>query len=468
VLVNGQILVRGKKTYGRHGHKSSGVTVMLFILLALRSIVPDTARKCAVAVPVAPLRYWATLLLAGCLYCSSAGAADYASGKGSALQPAPGTPLPGSTGAAPPAALAPPPAEPAVPAATGPLPEPALPALPAMIAPEPALPARVPSAPAGSAAPVNTFQHKVLAMFGRTADQTHDLLERGILQQVVRFDDFFGKANNQQELHTSYLLRWRNSLRLEPGGGFTFGTTLRANVELSRISERLLLTVSGDDKSDSFAPSLPEDPGNPGFDRTSRPARIVNTELRYQLIRSPDTDLFLGSGVELILPPQVFARARFQRYQRISELSLIRFAETLFAKTPYGVGETTELSLERSLNPKTLLRLSNSGTVSEEIKALEWGSELSLLHELSTRSAVTLTGGIYGNTGFDDWVNNYRVLLRYRRNFLRPWLFYELEPQVAWPRNSDGSYSRTYAVTLRLEVGFQGAENKAGGAAATR
>jgi hypothetical protein len=307
-----------------------------------------------------------------------------------------------------------------------------------------------------SAAPANTFQHKVLAMFGRTADQTHDLLERGILQQVVRFDDFFGKANNRQELHTSYLLRWRNSLRLEPGGGFTFGTTLRANVDLSKISERLLLTVSGDEKSDSFAPSLPEDPGNPGFDRTSRPARIVNTELRYQLIRSTDTDLFLGSGVELILPPQVFARARFQHYLRISDLSLIRFAETLFAKTPYGVGETTELSLERSLNPKTLLRLSNSGTVSEEIKALEWGSELSLLHEFSTRSAVTLTGGIYGNTGFDDWVNNYRVLLRYRRNFLRPWLFYELEPQVAWPRNTDGGYSRTYAVTLRLEVGFQG------------
>jgi hypothetical protein len=298
----------------------------------------------------------------------------------------------------------------------------------------------------------------VISLFGQTADHTHDLLERGILQQVVRFDDFFGKANNQKELHTSYLLRWRNSLRLQSGGGFNLGTALRANVELSRISERLLLTISGDDKSDLFAPSLPEDPGNPGFDRTSRTARIVNTELRYQLMRSEDTDFFLGSGVELALPPQLFARTRFQRYQRINELSLVRFAETLFVKTPYGVGETTELSFEHSLNRKTLLRLANTGTVSQEIKALEWGSELSMLHELSTRSAVTVTGGIYGNTGFEDWVNNYRVLLRYRRNFLRPWLFYELEPQVTWPRNLVGSYSRTFAVTLRVEVGFQGAE----------
>jgi len=455
------------------------VTVMLFLQLILSWIVANTAKKCAVALPISHLHFGATLLLAGCLCCSPAEAADQVADEGSALQPRAEDRSPGprraalpvalarlSAKPAPPAQLVPPP-ESAPPSATAPLREPVLPPLPATIAPEPALPARLPSAPAGSAAPV-TFQQKMMAMFGRTADQTHDLLERGILHQVVSFDDFFGKANNQKELHTSYLLRWRNSLRLQSGGGFNFGTTLRANVELSRISERLLLTVSGDDKSDSFAPSLPEDPGNPGFDRTSRPARIVNTELRYQLIRSQDTDLFLGSGVELILPPQVFARARFQRYERISELSLVRFAETLFAKTPYGIGETTELSFERSLNPKTLLRLSNSATVSEEIKALEWGSELSLLHELSTRSAVTVTGGIYGNTGFDDWVNNYRVLLRYRRNFLRPWLFYELEPQIAWPRNSDGSYSQTYAVTLRLEVGFQGEENKTGGAVAPR
>ena len=420
--------------------------------------------------PISPLCYLVTLVLAGSLCCSPAGAAERAADTVGARQPVPGNGAPGPASATAPAATASPTLEPALPAAPAPSPPepglPPLPALPVLSPPEPALPDPPSSAPGGGDAAEDSFRHKMLSFFGKTADQTHNLLERGILRQVVHFDDFFGKANNEQELHTSYLLRWRNSLSLQTGGGVALGTTLRANVELSKISERLQLTVSGDDKSDSFAPSLPEDPGNPGFDRTFRSARIVNTELRYQLIRTQATDFFLGSGVELILPPQVFARARFQRYQRIDELSLVRIAETLFAKTPYGVGETTELSFEHSLSPETLLRLANSGTVSQEIKALEWGSELSLLHEFSTSSAVTLTGGIYGNTGFDDWVNNHRVLLRYRRNFLRPWLFYELEPQVTWPRNPDGSYSRTYAVTLRLEVGFQGAENKPGGSAA--
>jgi len=319
----------------------------------------------------------------------------------------------------------------------------------------------LPAFPSSGPAAATSLKSKMTGALARTADQTHDYLERGILQQVVGLDDFFGKANSQQALHTAYLLRWRNSLRLQQGGGLNFGSTLRANVELSRINERLQLSISGEDKPDPFAPSLPEDPGSPGFDRTFRTARFVNTELRYQLIRSPGTDFFLGAGVNLVLPPDVFARARYQRTQQVSDLFLVRFAETFFVKTPDGVGETTEFSLERSLDPKTVLRLANSATLSQEIGALEWGSELSLLHELSTRSAVTLTGGVYGNTSFDDWVSNYRILLRYRRNFLRSWLFYELEPQVAWPRSADGSFPVNYAFTLRLEVVFQGAEQHA-------
>ena len=350
------------------------------------------------------------------------------------------------------------PQPPVVPPASGSVPPaPAAAELPGATAspPAPSMPGATPSTPpAPPAVPDTTFA----GALGKTADHTHDLLERGFLQQVINLDDFFGKTNSPKEVYSSYLLRWRNSLRLQQGGGVNLGSTLRANVDLSKINERLQLSISGEDKPDQFAPSLPEDPGSPGFDRTFNSARIVNTELRYQLLRTPVTDFFLGAGVDFVWPPQVFARARIQRYQRLSDTFLANFAETFFVKTPDGIGETTELSLDWSLNPKTVLRWASSGTVSQEINALEWGSELSLLHEITSRSAVTLTGGIYGNTGFNDWITNYRILLRYRRNALRSWLFYELEPQVTWPRNTDGSFPINYAVTFRFEVVFQGEE----------
>jgi len=339
-------------------------------------------------------------------------------------------------------------------------------ALPFCLAPVPA-PAFVPPDFTREPAPVPTLGTRVVEQvtaqvtaLGKRAEETHDRLERGIMQQVLRLDDFFGKANNPKDLHTAYLLRWRNSLRWQEGSGFDVGSTLRANLELSRINDRLQLAISGAGKPDQLSPSLPEDPGNPGFDRTLRNTRIVNTELRYQLMRTPQADLFLGTGFDLALPPEFFARGRYQRQDRIGQIYLLHFAETLFVKNPDGFGETTELALERSLDHKTLARVAFSGTVSQEIKALEWGTELSLLRELTPASAVTLIGGVYGNTSIDDWVTNYRIAATYRRNFLRRWLFYELEPQVTWPRRDDGRFPTTFALTLRLEVVFQGNERK--------
>jgi len=337
--------------------------------------------------------------------------------------------------------------------ATGKAPE----SSPAPVPAEPALPVAPAVLPSAPGTPPTTAEPPRGTALGRGADQAHEFLERSMLRQVIGLDDFFGNPDSE-DLHTSYFLRWRNSLRMQQGGGFNLGSTLRANIELSKINDRLQFSISGEDRPDQFTPSLPEDPGSPGFDRTFHSARIINTELRYQLIRSPATDFFLGAGADIMVPPQAFARARFQHSEKFGGLYRVNFSETLFVKTPYGFGETTELSFEQPLSPQTLVTWANSGTISQEIKALEWGSELSLWRELSPRSAATLTGGIYGNTSVADLVSDYRILLRYRRNFLRSWLFYELEPQITWQANPDHTLSANYAFTWRLEVVFRGEE----------
>jgi hypothetical protein len=293
------------------------------------------------------------------------------------------------------------------------------------------------------------------ATLGKTMDETHARIERGILKQTVRFDNFFGSVKPERLLNTRYDIRLRNSLRVEHGGELTSGTSIRANITLSKISERLRLFIAGEDEPGLATQSLPEDPGNPGFDRTSPAAHFANTELRYELIRKPDMNLFLGAGVRFVLPIEVFARSRLQYTRKLGNISLMRVTETFFVKNTDFIGETTEFSLERLFGETTLLRWSNAGTASEEIEGLEWGSELSLSRQLSPKSAITLTGGVYGNTISSSQVENYLILARYRRNFLRSWLFYELEPQVSWPRSPDGSHPATLAFTFRIEIGFQ-------------
>lgn len=290
----------------------------------------------------------------------------------------------------------------------------------------------------------------------KNVDRVHESLQQGILGQVIRFDSYFGDIENDDDRKTGYRLQVRNSVRVEKNGGVSLGPSLRANITLSKVSERLRLYISGDNEPDPIAPRLPEDPGNPGFDNPTLTARVVNTELRYEFFKTPSTNLFMGAGVRLAFPTEAFVRSRIQHTHHFNDVTLLRLGETLFVNNIVTLGETTEISLERVLDPKNILRWDSTGTVSHGVAGLAWGSELSLLHALSSKSSITLTGGVYGSTHVDDMITNYKLLTRYRRNFLRSWLFYELVPEITWPRTSDDVFPATYAMTFVLEVVFKG------------
>lgn len=319
------------------------------------------------------------------------------------------------------------------------------------------VPTTVPAAPM-PAEPADAGPDTAQTLLGLAVDETHAGLERNILEQVIRLDNFFGNVKTENQQKAEYQLRWRNSLRVEDSGHARFGASLRANIRLSRFDERLRIVLSGENEPEPFSSRLPEEPGNPGFDRSSPTTRMANTELRYSLVQTPYLDIFLGAGVRFVIPPEPFVRIRSQYTYKISDISLLRCGETLFVKKYDVLGETSEINLEMLLKRSTLLRWANTATVSSEIQGLEWGTELSLIRELSPRRGITFTGGVYGNTSSHDWVQNYRILARYRQNFLRSWLFYELEPEVSWPRSADGSFSSSFAFTVRLEVMFQGKE----------
>jgi len=305
------------------------------------------------------------------------------------------------------------------------------------------------AAPAESVSPDNVIAG------GMVVDRTHAYLEQSILKRVIWFDDFFGNVKSEDIRRPEFLLRWRNTVRWDEGGKFKFLTSARASLRLPKISNRLRLVVSGETEAEP-APGLPEDPGNPGFDRTLQNTSLVNTELRYGILKRPDVDLFLGAGVRLKLPVESFVRGRFLWIKRLGEFSLARFGETVFWKDSIGFGETTEIDLERQLGPKTILRWANSGTLAQESRGLEWGTELSALRQLSHLSAISLAGGVFGGTRPVAVVDSYRIYTRYRRNFLRSWLFFELEPEISWPRNAGGAYTSAMAFTFRVEVVFQG------------
>ena len=285
-------------------------------------------------------------------------------------------------------------------------------------------------------------------------DRTHSRVERDLFDTVVWFDRFFGDDRMVVTERPESYLRWTNELRWDEEEHYSFRSTVRASLRLPRLKKRWHLIISSENRGDPNA-IIPEDPGNPGLDIGSR-GRIGSTELVYDIFRTPRSILDVGAGVRVKIPPDAFVRTRFQHARPLALNTLGRFTATAYWDALDGPGESNQVDLERWLARPTLLRWSNSITITEISRWWTWGTELSLLHKISPKSAITFAGGASGFT-HPSWVaTNYRILARYRRNVWRKWLFLEGEPDIHWPRKEDGSRKPVWGTTLRVEILFAG------------
>ena len=311
--------------------------------------------------------------------------------------------------------------------------------------------------PAGSApaATDNAANPVAPATDNSWVDRTHSLVERELFETVVWFDRFFGDERMVVTERPESFLRWMNDLRWDEEERFSFRSTVRASLRLPRLKKRWRLVISGETRGDPNA-ITPEDPGNPGLDAGSR-VRTGSTELVYDILRTPRSSLDVGAGVRVRIPPDAFVRSRFQHARPVALSTLGRFTATAYWDARDGFGESNQVDLERWLAPPTLLRWANSLTITEQSNGWTWGTDLSLLHKISPKSAVTFAGGVSGSTR-PAWIaQNYRVLARYRRNVFRKWFFLEGEPDIHWPRKEDGSRKPVWGATLRAEILFTGA-----------
>ncbi len=287
-------------------------------------------------------------------------------------------------------------------------------------------------------------------------DRYHAYIENDLYGTVVWFDRFFEDDLRKDLGPPRSSLRWTNDFRWDQENKFKYRTRLRASIRLPHLMNKWRLVITGENKGDPTA-IRPEDPGNPGLDVASQ-GRRASTELVYDLHRSRNTIVDLGAGVRVKLSPTAYVRARLLHARELAYSVIGRLAATPFWDTKDGFGESNQVDLERQLAPATLLRWSNSATITQESNGWNWGTELSVLQRLSPNSAVTFAANASGPTRPSTVVGNYRAYTRYRRNFLRYWLFFELEPDVNWPRQEGGGRKTVLGGTVRLEINFTGRE----------
>jgi hypothetical protein len=294
---------------------------------------------------------------------------------------------------------------------------------------------------------------------GGWLDRSHAALAKGFVEAVSWFDHFFGDGEHHEFEGNGSALLVRQELRLEGGPRAVPRVDARLDLRLPQLGERferLHIVVYAESVARDITSSIVSlRDGLAGPARADAGDASGAAELRFDLVHALLSQADVGAGVHLDVPPGGYVRARLRSAFGVAPRTVARLTEMAFLDTIQRLGFTAHGQLEHQLAPVTLLRADAVAGVAQTSRGWEWGGELSALHGLTPSTALGASAGFAGHGQGGAVIDGWRVATRARARAFRPWVFVEVEPEVAWPRDPlTGARSRIFAVSLRLDVQF--------------
>jgi hypothetical protein len=280
-------------------------------------------------------------------------------------------------------------------------------------------------------------------------DRAHSYMNQRLCEPAAWFDGFFGDPRSFEETPVGNFLRVRNTVRWDETEDFDHRFRVQASLALPRVSDRIRLLITRDE--DLTGSELDNVGGaDDDTDRTRIGLRFLATERARSRF---DIDATVrASGAT----PNPRVRGRYRYAQALSDRSLARLTQSVFWEVDEGFGTTSRVDYEILPDRDSLYRWTGQGTISEESDGVDWRSSLVAFSQLSARDAMRYEAGVIGYTKPKFEVEEYFVAVRYRRQFLRPWLFFELQPEYAWPLDQDTGKRRSdLRFSVALEVQFE-------------
>ncbi len=259
------------------------------------------------------------------------------------------------------------------------------------------------------------------------------------------FDSYFGSTEADQNVASSRL-RVRVTAEEDEREGTNFRVSLGGKVNLPQISKRLDLVFRGDDPADDI---------NGQEDLSQSPVALqLQVGKREETRHRFDLTLGVGSG-----GPKPGARYRYAI--DFNDRNSLQFTERVQYEFDDGVISTSRLVLDHQLANDALLRSYSRVLWGEATDGVEASSSLQWIKFWQRRPptargtderGLMVYGEVSGQTDPYEYVSNYRVGFRYRRQTYRRYLFLEFEPSYNW--RVDEPYDER-AGAWRVELRFE-------------
>ena len=283
-----------------------------------------------------------------------------------------------------------------------------------------------------------------------SADAPRDFLAEKFVNFAGDIDRFFGDDRNYQESNKS-VFQLDLTRVTGYGGNRKIVLSGRAKLHLPMTEQRLHVLVESDPEKNASG-------------ETAQGQSVINNQViapgsvavaaRYEKAEENRWFYSTDAGIQIrgiATSPNPFTRARVS-YSVPFEQWRMKTAETVFWFNSIGLGETTQFDLEHFLSEPVLFRASSNATWLHDKQNFDLRQDLSIYHTLNERNALLYQASAIGVSRPQVHVTAYVILLLYRCRLHRDWMFFELSPQLHFPKEMNFRYSPQ--LNLRLEVLF--------------
>ncbi|MBL4631463.1 MAG: hypothetical protein JKY14_10005 [Paraglaciecola sp.] len=270
----------------------------------------------------------------------------------------------------------------------------------------------------------------------------HQSIASSVNTSALWFDDFF--ALDEFEHNENAYGEARIRLGWEPRSRHLneFETRFKLRVKLPNLKNRVDLVVSDydDDRPDNEVHAS----GNSNFTEQNR----FSLALRWRSRPGSGFSHRIGVGRRL----QAFAKSRYRNSHTLTDKTTLRWETSAYLYTSDGLGADFSWQLGYNASEQSIFRWNNHFYYRDRSKDWLWQHSVQKLTQFDEKNALIAGFYIEGLSRPNYRLEEYLVSLRWRKNTLRKWLFYEIEPFVLWRR--DEHFSASYGIALRLEGHF--------------
>ncbi|WP_299075019.1 hypothetical protein [uncultured Paraglaciecola sp.] len=273
-------------------------------------------------------------------------------------------------------------------------------------------------------------------------DSMHQSIASSVNSSALWFDDFF----DLEEVETSEQAYGSARIRLgwEPRSRDLneFETRFKVKVKLPKLKNRadLVLSDYDDDRPDNEIQAS----GNNDFVEQNR----FSLALRWRSSRASGLSHRIGVGRRL----QAFAKSRYRNSHVLNEKLILRWETSAYLYSKDGLGADFSWQLGYNDTEHSIFRWSNHFYFRDKSNDWLWQHSVQKLRQFDEKNALIAGFYIEGLSRPNYRIEEYLVSIRWRKNTLRKWLFYEVEPFVLWRR--DEGFATSHGIALRVEGHF--------------